>query len=84
MQLRSILVKTPIIIDNHGDLRTFDSVEAAEAYMEVVDVERGEYIARDADGHLLAIEVVVGEAKLFWGLWRTKVKKVRLQSLAQS
>lgn len=71
-------MKTPIAINEHGDISTFDSIEEAERYMEAVDVERGEYVVTDADGHRLALKVVVEEVPLFWGLWKTRVKKVRI------
>jgi hypothetical protein len=71
-------MKMPISINDHGDVSTFASVEEAETYMEPVDVERGEYFVTDADGRRLAVEVVLQEAPLFWGLWKTRVKKVRI------
>jgi len=71
-------MKTPISINDHGDVSTFASVEEAETYMEPIDIERGEYIVTDADGRRLAVEVVLREVPLFWGLWRTRVKKVRI------
>ncbi|MBB5206479.1 hypothetical protein HNQ51_003831 [Inhella inkyongensis] len=71
-------MKTPISINDHGDVSTFASVEEAETYMEPIDVERGEYIVTDADGRPLAVEVVLQEAPLFWGLWKTRIKKVRI------
>ncbi len=76
--MRSLLMKTPISINDHGDVSTFASVEEAETYMEPIDIERGEYIVTDADGRRLAVEVVLREVPLFWGLWRTRVKKVRI------
>ena len=71
-------MKTPISINENGDVSTFASVEEAETYMEPVDVERGEYIVIDADGRRLTVEVVMEEALLFWGLWKTRIKKVRI------
>ena len=71
-------MKTPISINENGDVSTFASVEEAETYMEPVDVERGEYIVMDADGRRLTVEVVMEEALLFWGLWKTRIKKVRI------
>lgn len=71
-------MKTPILINEHGDVSTFASVEEAEAYMEPIDVERGEYVVTDADGRRLAVEVVIEETPLFWGLWKTRIKKVRI------
>ncbi len=71
-------MKTPISINEHGDVSTFASVEEADTYMEPIDVDRGEYIVMDADGRRLAVEVVMEEAPLFWGLWKTRIKKVRI------
>jgi hypothetical protein len=78
MRLRSLLMKTPILINEHGDVSTFASVEEAEAYMEPIDVEHGEYVVTDADGQRLLVAVVVEETPLFWGFWKTRVKKVRI------
>jgi hypothetical protein len=71
-------MKVPISVNNRGDVSTFASVEEAEACMEPIDVERGEYVVTDADGRRLEVDVVLREAPLFWGLWRTHIKKVRI------
>lgn len=71
-------MKTPILINEHGDISTFASVEEAESYMEPIDVERGEYVVTDADGLPLSVGVVTEEVPLFWGLWKGRVKKVRI------
>jgi hypothetical protein len=71
-------MKTPISINDHGDVSIFASVEEAETYMEPIDVERGEYTVTDADGRRLEVAVVLEEAPLFWGLWKTRVKRVRI------
>lgn len=71
-------MKTPISVNEHGDISTFQSVQEAEAYMEPIDVERGEYVVTDADGRQLALNVVIEEVPLFWGLWKTPVKRVRI------
>lgn len=46
-------MKAPIIVDNHGDTNVFSSVERAERYMEAADVEDGEYLVFDSEGHVL-------------------------------
>ncbi|MFN9389606.1 MAG: hypothetical protein ACK52I_00280 [Pseudomonadota bacterium] len=74
-------MKTPILINEHGDISTFASVEEAESYMEPIDVERGEYVVTDADGEPLSVGVVTEEVPLFWGLWKGRVKKVRITGL---
>lgn len=71
-------MKTPISVNERGDVTTFASVEEAETYMEPVDVERGEYVVVDATGQQLSIEVVTEGTPLFWGLWKAQVKKVRI------
>lgn len=71
-------MKTPISINEHGDVSTFASVEEAEADMEPIDVERGEYVVTDADGRRLVVDVVMKEVPLLWGLWKTRIKKVRI------
>lgn len=71
-------MKLPITIDEHGDVTTFDSVEAAELYMEAEDVERGEYRVIDGDGRLLALRVDLIVVSILFGFWRTTVKRVRI------
>ncbi len=71
-------MKTPILINEHGDVSAFTSVEEAEAYMEPIDVERGEYVVTDAAGLPLSVVVVSEEVSLFWGLWKRPIKRVRI------
>lgn len=52
--------------------------------MEPIDVQRGEYVVTDADGLLLSVGVVTEEVPLFWGLWKGRVKKVRITGLLAS
>jgi hypothetical protein len=51
-------MKFPIIIDDHGDVSIYDSVEAAQLDLEAVDVKNHQFKAYDGDGQLLALEVV--------------------------
>lgn len=44
------------IISENGDLHFYERKEDAEAYMEPIDVENGEYVGYDAEGRLLKIE----------------------------
>jgi hypothetical protein len=72
-------MKLPIsIIEKNGDVTTYASVHDAEIDMEPIDVERGEYVVTDADGQPLAVEVILQETPLFWGFWKTRMKKVRI------
>jgi hypothetical protein len=72
-------MKLPIsIIEKNGDITVCASVHEAEIEMEPIDVERGEYFVTDADGLQLSAGVVIEEVPLFWGLWRCRVRKVRI------
>jgi hypothetical protein len=71
-------MKTPISINENGDINTFASVEEAESHMEPIDVERGEYVVTDAEGVPLKVGVVIEKVPLFWGLWQGRVRKVRI------
>ncbi len=46
-------MKTPIIVDNFGELLIFDTVDRAERALEPIDVLEGEYIVYDSEGRLL-------------------------------
>lgn len=46
-------MKPPIIIDEHGDISFFKSIEDAVQYIEPIDVLNNEYIAYDSLGFLL-------------------------------
>jgi len=75
-------MKLPIfIIEKNGDVTVCTSVYEAEIEMEPIDVEHGEYVVTDADGSPLSIEVVAEEVPLFWGFWKSRVKKVRITGL---
>ena len=41
-------MRPPIVIDEHGDISIFPSVEAAARYMEPIDVRNNEYVAYDS------------------------------------
>lgn len=51
------MMEPPIIVDNHGDILFFASVEKAEKYLEPIDVENDEYVAYDSVGHLLNLTI---------------------------
>ena len=71
-------MKTPISVNEHGDVTTFATVQAAEEYMEPIDVEHGEYLVTDADGQKLAVHIVTASVPMFGGLWKRQVRKVRI------
>ena len=71
-------MRAPILINENGDVSSFASVEDAEAYMEPVDVERGEYLVTDADGRQLSAVVITEEIPVLRGLWKSRVRKVRI------
>ena len=48
-------MKPPIIIDEHGDVEVYNSVEEAAMNLEAIDVENNEYIAYDSEGRLLRL-----------------------------
>ena len=48
-------MRPPIVLDEHGDISFFPSVEAAARYVEPIDVRNGEYIAYDSSGFLLKL-----------------------------
>lgn len=74
-------MKMPILVNEHGDISVFASVEEAESYMESIDVEHDEYVVTDAAGLPLSVSVVIEEVPLFWGLWKGRVKKVRISGM---
>jgi hypothetical protein len=48
-------MRPPIVIDEHGDISIFPSVELAARYMEPIDVRNNEYVAYDSAGVLLRL-----------------------------
>jgi hypothetical protein len=48
-------MRPPIVLDDHGDISLFLSVEAAARYIEPIDIRNGEYIAYDSAGFLLEL-----------------------------
>ena len=48
-------MRPPIVLDEHGDISLFQSVEAAARYVEPIDVRNGEYVAYDSSGFLLKL-----------------------------
>lgn len=50
-------MRTPIFIDNNGDISVFTSVQDAENWIEPIDVLNSEYEAFDSDGRSLVLAV---------------------------
>ncbi len=59
-------MKLPIIIYEHGDILSFDSLAEACNYVEPIDVKNNEYIVYDSTGEILNFEVVVRRKKVFF------------------
>lgn len=75
-------MKLPIkLTEKNGDTCLYSSVDDAEKAMEPIDVKNGEYIAHDADGNLLHLQVVMESMPILWGLIKIKVSKVKIQSI---
>ena len=45
----------PIVIDEHGDVSFYASVEAAARALEPIDVKNNEYVAYDSQGYILQL-----------------------------
>ncbi len=58
-------MKTPIVIDENGDLSVFETIEHAQQSLEPVDVRNMEYVAYDRDGILLSLEVRGPDGRVF-------------------
>jgi len=74
------LIIAPVIVDDHGDVDFFASVEDAELYLEPWAVEAG-FAAYDSEGRLLELRVQRRESPLFFGLIRTKVDHVLIEAV---
>jgi hypothetical protein len=74
------LIIAPVIIDDHGDLDFFASVEDAELYLEPWAVEEG-LTAYDSEGRLLELRVERRESPVLFGLIRSKVDHVRIEAV---
>jgi hypothetical protein len=80
-------MKPPIIIDNHGDLLVFESVEEAQGYLEPMDVKNLEYEAFDSEGRLLNVKVIEShegwKASKLFGYTSEQVVLESVESLPQ-
>ena len=69
-----------MIIDDHGDLDFFASIEDAELYLEPWAVEEG-FTLYDSEGRLLELRVERRESPVLFGLIRSKVDHVRIEAV---
>ena len=60
-------MKTPIIVNGHGDVSIFESVEHAEQYLEPVNVKNEKYVVYNGEGHLLQLEISQNELLPIFG-----------------
>ena len=67
MNTTSFQMKAPIIVNEHGDVSIFESVEYAEQYLEPIDVKNEEYVVYDSKGHLLQLSVSQKELLSIFG-----------------
>ena len=74
------MIIAPVIIDDHGDLDFFASVEDAELYLEPWAVEEG-FTLYDSEGRLLELRVERRESPILFGLIRNKVDHVRIEAV---
>ncbi len=75
--------KSPVIVDTGSELLLFRSVEAAESYLEPIDVENGEYpAAYDSQGQLLELGIVRTPTSYLFGLFEGTSEHVRIRPIA--
>ena len=74
---RKPLIVAPVIVDDHGAVDFFASVEDAERYLEPWAAEQ-RLTAYDSEGRLLEIGVERGESSFFFGLSKGMVDYVVL------
>jgi hypothetical protein len=67
MNTTSFQMKAPIIVNEHGNVSIFESVEYAEQYLEPIDVTNEEYVVYDSKGHLLQLAVSQKELLSIFG-----------------
>lgn len=69
-------MKPPIFIENNGDITVFASLQAAENWVEPIDVRNNEYEAFDSEGRRLRLEVQKREGFLKVGHEYVQVTEV--------
>jgi len=73
-------MKVPIIVNGHGDVSIFESVEYAEQYLEPIDVKNKEYVVYDSEGYLLQLAIFKEELPFIFG--RTElIETVRISPI---
>src|SRR5918997_3215351 len=72
------MIRSPIIVEDNGDVEFFASVEDAERYLEpwVIEVD---FVAYDCDGRLLEFRVERGETPVLFGLSSAAVDYVVIE-----
>jgi hypothetical protein len=71
----------PIVIDARSELLFFRTADAAQSYVEEIDIENGEYgDCWDSEGRLLRLEIEVGEERIL-GVFRMKFQHPILREL---
>lgn len=73
-------MKPPIIVNDHGDVSIFQSIEDAERYLESPDVLENRYAAYDSEGRLLTLKAPKPETSKFLGIQLISVDKVAISS----
>jgi hypothetical protein len=68
-------VKPPIVVSEGGDISVFDSVESAEGYLEVPDVENAEFELFDSEGVVLHARVESTTTRIL-GVLEKKIVKI--------
>ena len=53
--MKQFPIQPPIIVNETGAIDVFDSVEAAERYLEPIDVAKNRFVAFDSEGRLLRL-----------------------------
>lgn len=74
------MVKSPLVVNENGNLMFFASVQDAERYLEPVDVRNGEYVAYDADGRRLDLSVESERVPALFGMTHDDVERVRVRA----
>jgi len=74
------VIVTPVIVDEHGDVSFFESVEHAEGKLEAIEVRNEEFVAYDSEGRLLKLDIERAETSTFFGLGETMLEYVVIES----
>lgn len=82
-------MKMPIVaVDSGGDLCFFKSIEAAERYLEPIDVRAGEYEVFDAEGQRLELGIDQKTTqrlpRFLGGDWTVDVTRIRSSEKASA